>query len=64
MGVKRFLKIDYNPFTDNLHLIENNFSYDVIEGTVIIPENQQMIVMDKIIIEGELIVEGRLILEE
>ena len=39
------------------------FSYDLVNRQVIIPYNQQMIVMGGIDIECELIIDGTLILE-
>jgi len=40
-----------------------NFSYDLVDQTVIIPHNQQMIVMGGIEIENKLYIDGKLILE-
>ncbi len=42
---------------------DNNYSYDKIVEVITIPENQQMAVFGKMIIENELIVEGTLINE-
>lgn len=57
----------YNPFTSNLDIItDNNFSYESIEedDCLLIPENNQMIIMDRIIIDGELRLDGSLVVED
>ena len=45
---------------------EDNFSYEIISSLIIIPYEQQMIVMQALTIEsgGELQVEGTLVLED
>lgn len=53
----------YDPFIDELQFVERNFSYDIVNHSVFIKYNQQMIVRDRLYIENILIIEGRLILE-
>jgi len=43
--------------------IQDNFSYNIIDYNILIPEGQQMVVFGEILIENELQIEGQLILE-
>ena len=61
--ITRFAKIAINPISGELDVVELNFSYDIINGVVIIPYGQQMVVYGEMDIEGMLINEGKLILE-
>jgi len=64
MKVKPDTKVALNPFTGEFDLSSgNNFSYKSVptDKTLLLRENDQMIVYEEFLVDGELILEGDLV---
>lgn len=64
--VKPRIKLTFNPIEGSFSLVtDNNFSYEVIPSPqfLIVPQGNQMMVVEEVDVEGTLWLEGAMILE-